>query len=419
MIHDDPRQTVKLLVLSSLYPNSIQTRHGVFVEERLRSLVASGAIQARVIAPVPWFPFKHARYGRYADFAAVPARETRHGIEITHPRYPVIPKIGMSLGPALLAAFVMPAMKRMLADGYDFDVIDAHYFYPDGVAATRLGRRLGKPVVITARGSDINIFPQFRTPRKQIVDAAHQSATVITVSHALRDNLIALGVSHDKITTLRNGVDLQRFAPIARNAAAAGLEPVSFGSVGQDVWLSVGNLIKSKGVDIAVKAIAQVPDAILLIAGTGPEATNLRRLASSHGVDQRVHFLGLVPHDDLSKYFNAADVLVLPSESEGMPNVVLEAMACGTPVVATPVGGVPELLTVPEAGRLMSKRTPEALVAAVSQLMQDYPDPQATRAHANHFSWEETTQGQLAIFHRILAADGVDMTLKQPGAKLQ
>lgn len=419
MTRDDPRQPVKLLVLTSLYPNSIQTRHGVFVEERLRSLVASGAIQARVIAPVPWFPSKRSRFGRYADFASVPAREHRHGIEIAHPRYPVIPKIGMSLGPMLLAAFVMPAINRMLADGYDFDAIDAHYFYPDGVAAARLARRLNKPVVITARGSDINIFPEFRIPRKQIVNAAHQAAAVITVSRALRDTLIALGVDNDKITTLRNGVDLKRFAPVAQHAAPADHEPILFDNSGRDVWLSVGNLIELKGVDIAIKAIAQVPDAMLLIAGTGPEEANLRRLASSHGVDKRVHFLGLVPHEDLPKYFSAADVLVLSSESEGMPNVVLEAMACGTPVVATAVGGVPELLTVPEAGRLMSERTPEALVATVSQLMQDYPAPQATRAHANHFSWEETTQGQLDLFHRILAADDVDMTQRQPGTKLQ
>lgn len=392
---------MKILVLTGLYPNSIQTRHGVFVEERLRSLLSTGEITARVIAPVPWFPFKHKRFGRYADFAAVPAREERHGIQIWHPRYLVVPRIGMTLGPSTMAKAVEPLIKRMLTENYDFDLIDAHYFYPDGVAAAKLAQRFHKPVVITARGADINKIPQFRMPRRQIMGAANRAAAIVTVSRALKSSLIELGVQAEKVTSLRNGVNLDRFVPLAQDIARTeiGCQPVNDDG---RIWLAVGHLIERKGVHIAIEALAQASGATLLIAGTGPEESNLRNLASRCGAAERVRFLGHIEHDELPTYFSAADVLVLPTGSEGMPNVVLEAMACGTPVVATSVGGIPELLTVPEAGRLMTERTPDALMAAVTDLMQDYPDRHATRTHANRFSWEETTLGQLSLFRQIL-----------------
>lgn len=392
---------MKILVLTGLYPNSIQTRHGVFVEERLRSLLSTGEITARVIAPVPWFPFKHKRFGRYADFAAVPAREERHGIQIWHPRYLVVPRIGMTLGPSAMAKAVEPLIKRMFAENYDFDLIDAHYFYPDGVAAAKLAQRFHKPVVITARGADINKIPQFRVPRRQIMGAANRAAAIVTVSRALKSSLIELGVQAEKVTPLRNGVNLDRFVPVAQDKARIEVGCKSVNGNGR-IWLAVGHLIERKGVHIAIEALAQASGATLLIAGTGPEEANLRNLASRCGVAERVRFLGHIEHDDLPTYFSAADVLVLPTGSEGMPNVVLEAMACGTPVVATSVGGIPELLTVPEAGRLMTERTPDALIAAVTDLMQDYPDRHATRIHANRFDWEETTQGQLSLFRQIL-----------------
>ena len=117
---------------------------------------------------MPWFPSRAARFGEYAGYARIPARDVRHGIAIDYPRYPVIPKVGMSLAPVLMALAVLPRLRAIIADGYDFDAIDAHYVYPDGVAAAWLGRQLGKPVVITARGSDLNVLPQYPLPRRMI-----------------------------------------------------------------------------------------------------------------------------------------------------------------------------------------------------------------------------------------------------------
>ncbi|MGH6968143.1 MAG: glycosyltransferase family 4 protein, partial [Stellaceae bacterium] len=159
--------TIRILTFTTLYPNAAQPNHGIFVENRLRHLVASGRVASRVLAPVPWFPFTHPAFGAYARYAQVPAAETRHDLAVVHPRYLIVPKFGMSLTPALLFAAALPAARR-LAAAQDFDLIDAHYAYPDGVAAVMLGRALGKPVAITARGTDVNLIPRHVLPRRMI-----------------------------------------------------------------------------------------------------------------------------------------------------------------------------------------------------------------------------------------------------------
>ena len=138
--------------------------HGIFVENRLRNLVASGEVAALVVAPVPWFPFEHKAFGRYASFARVPREEQRHGLTVLHPRYPLMPKVGMSSAPVLMYAALRHSFAEILKARFRFDLIDAHYFYPDGVAAVLLGRSLGKPVVITARGTDVNLIPRVPGP---------------------------------------------------------------------------------------------------------------------------------------------------------------------------------------------------------------------------------------------------------------
>ena len=389
---------IRLLVFTSLYPNAAQPRHGVFVEERLRHLVDSGRISATVVAPVPWFPFRNPIFGTYAAFAAVPEQEQRHGIRILHPRYPVIPKLGMSIAPFLMYRALLPALRKLKAKESDFDVIDAHYFYPDGVAAARLGATIGKPVVITARGTDVTWIPRYRRPRRQIQGAAERAAAIVTVSQALKDSLLAMDVNPEKVTVLRNGVDLDRFAPRDRTAIRARL------GLQGPVWLTVGNLVELKGVNIAVEALAQVPDATLLIAGDGPEEHRLRGLVERLGLGARARFLGAIPHAALCDYYNAADAMVLASSREGMPNVVLEAMACGTPVVATAVGGIPELITAPEAGELMRERRPEALVLAWNALWARKPDRVATRTFAERLGWQPVIEAQCALYARVLSA---------------
>ncbi len=382
---------MNILTFTTLYPNAVQPQHGIFVENRLRHLAASGRVDVRVVAPVPWFPFRAAAFGRYATFAKIPAGETRSGLDVLHPRSPVIPKIGMNVAPLLLYASVRPVIRRMMKSGFEIDLIDAHFFYPDGVAAVMLGRSLRKPVVVTARGTDINLYPSYVLPGRMIRWAADKAAGVITVSQALKDTLVDIGADPMRIHVLRNGVDLEMFRPVDRVAAGERLG-----------LLSVGHLIPQKGHDLVIRALSQLPEATLVIVGEGPEEAALKTLANSLGLNSRVKFLGPIDHDRLHEVYGAADVLVLASSREGLPNVVLEAMACGTPVVASDIGGTREIVTAPAAGVLLSGRTPEAIAAAVRNLRASPPDRSETRAFAENFSWDRTTQGQLDLFGEIL-----------------
>lgn len=389
---------IRTLLFSTLYPSSVRPSHGIFVETRLRHLLASGQVETRVVAPVPWFPFKHPRFGEYAKHAAVPAHEIRNGIDVAHPRYVLLPKIGMNMAPASLARAGLKAARQLIAQGFDFDLIDAHYFYPDGVAATMIGQALGKPVVITARGTDINLIPQYDKPRRMILQAAKECVAMITVCQALKEALIELGAPAEKITVLRNGVDLELFHPEDKPSARA-----AFGMNDRFAIASVGHLIERKGHHLAIEALAQITDAELYIAGGGEEETRLRALADRLGVTARVHFLGAMPQARLRTLYSAVDCLVLASSREGWANVLLEAMACGTPVVATNVWGTPEVVAAPEAGVLMDERSAGGIVRAITRLRQALPTRSATRAYAERFGWQPTTDGQLALFQQILA----------------
>lgn len=390
---------IKLLTFSSLYPNAQMPSHGVFVENRLRHLVDGGLVEARVVAPVPWFPSSHPRFGRFATFAKVPARETRFGLDVVHPRYFTVPHVGMNLSPLAMALAARPALKALIASGFDFDAIDAHYFYPDGVAAALLARWFRKPLVITARGSDITQLPDYAGPRRMIRWAAREASAIVTVCTALKNQLAALGADAGKIEVLRNGVDLAGFTPIDPASARDHLSLPN----GQRVIASVGHLIPRKGHELVIEAIATLPDVTLLIAGSGPEADALSDLTKRLGVQERVRFLGQLGHEQLPLVYSASDALVLASSNEGWANVLLEAMACGTPVVATDVGGSREVVDAPEAGVIVARRDGRTIADALASLLAAPPDRAATRRYAERFSWDDTTHGQERLFGSLVA----------------
>ena len=391
---------MKVLLFSSLYPSAVRPIHGIFVETRLRELIKTGQVQAKVVAPVPWFPFKAKRFGEYAQFAATPRFETRNGVEVHHPRYLLLPKVGMNLAPYAMALGALRTVRRLQREGFDPDLIDAHYYYPDGVAAGLLAKWLGKPFVVTARGTDLNLIPQYPFPRKLILETAAQASASIGVCQALMDTLGELGAERHKLHTLRNGVDLQRFVPEDRAKARQRLGLPVDGRY----LLSVGHLIERKGHHIAIEALSHLPGVTLLIAGGGPEEGALKALAKRLGVAERVRWVGVVPQTDLKWWYSAADVLALCSSREGWANVLLEAMACGTPVLATNIWGTPEVVSTPAAGLLLARRDAPALAAAWVHLHTQLPSREDTRAHAETFSWEATTQGQLRLFREVTHA---------------
>jgi len=387
---------MNILVFSTLYPNSVRPSHGIFVETRLAHLVAGSRISARVVAPIPFVANTRLVPEEFRQLGNVGYREERRGIDVIHPRYVVIPKIGMVPAPLLLYLGARRSVAVLRAKGFPFHLIDAHYFYPDGVAAAMLACEFGVPLVITARGTDINLIPQFRLPRAMIRWTAARAQGIVAVCAALKDELVALGIPAGKIRVLRNGVDLSLFSPLDKEAARAAL------GFGRSTILSVGHLIERKGHDLVIRALPSLPNVNLVIAGDGPLGQDLKRLAATLGVSDRVRFAGSVSQHDLAKLYSAADVLVLASSREGWANVLLEAMACGTPVVASNVWGTPEVVAAPEAGLLLEERTPEAIARAVAALLASPPPRAAVRAYAERFSWDETTRGQIELFDEVL-----------------
>ena len=392
---------LKVLTFSTLFPNSVKPSHGIFVETRLRELLKSGQVESRVVAPVPWFPSRHERWGDYARFAAVPAREQRNGLDVRHPRYLLLPKVGMTSAPLMLALGARAAVQQLIDEGFDPDVIDAHYYYPDGVAAALLAKWFDKPLTITARGTDLNLIPQYALPRRMIEWAARRAAGSIGVCAALMDVLRGWGHEPAKLHTLRNGVDLERFRPLPPAQMRAELAVA-----GEPLLLSVGHLIERKGHHIAIDALAQLlsarPGARLVIIGEGEERDALLARAARLGVADKVRLTGALANTELLRWYSAADVLLLCSSREGWANVLLEAMACGTPVVATDIWGTPEVVAAPAAGRLVKERSGAAFAAGVEALLSAGVDRGATRRYAEGFSWQATTDGQLALFQSIV-----------------
>lgn len=394
-------RTVKTLLFSTLYPSAARPLHGVFVETRLRELLRRGGVETKVVAPVPWFWSAAPRYGTYARIAATPRRELLNGIDVLHPRYPHLPKIGMAVAPFLLAMGALPALASLRRGGFDFDVIDAHYYYPDGVAAAMLAAWFDKPLVVTARGTDVNLFPQYRVPRLLIRWAARRAHASIGVSAALVERLRALGLDPSRLLLMSNGVDLERFDLLPRDRMREQL-----GLRGYPLILTVGNLHEHKGQRLVLEAFAllrqRFEEARLVVVGEGPDGEALRASVERAGLQGSVCLAGPVPNDELARWYSAADITVLASSREGWPNVLLESMACGTPVVASAVGGVPEIVRQPVAGRIVEERVPSGFASAIEQIFRERPERRLVRAYAEGFSWERTSCRQLALFRSLV-----------------
>lgn len=385
---------MRILTFTSLYPNAQQKRHGIFVENRMVHFAQSfPQHQVTVVAPVPWFPFKSKLFGKYADFARVQKLEQRRGLTIYHPRYLLIPKIGMNLAPLLMALSMYFFMRKLQRQGRDFDIIDAHFFYPDGVVAAWLGRVLHKPVTCTARGNDIYLYPQYPLPKRMVQWALRTVTQPIAVCRALAQAAQTLE-PEAQVLPLRNGVDLITFQPdsdrqMLRNQL--GLDDTF-------VLICVGHFIERKGQYLVIDALQQLPDTHLLLVGDGPQQRQLQQQVTALGLQQRVSFLGAKEQKALPSLYSVADCMVLASSKEGWANVLLESMACGTPVVATAIWGTPEVVASDDAGVLIDKRSAPAIAEGVNRLRANYPARQSVRAYAEGFSWDATSAALNKVF---------------------
>jgi glycosyltransferase involved in cell wall biosynthesis len=378
---------LRVLTLSTLYPDSGRPSFGPFVERQTLALAARPGVEVEVVAPVglPLWPL--SLHPHYRSKAALPAKEKRGGLAVHRPRFRIWPGLGAAGAARSLAAAVLP-----LARGLSFDVIDAEFFWPDGVAAMHLAEALGRPFSVKARGSDVHYWGGRPGIGAQMVAAAERAGGLLAVSAALKRDMAAMGMPESRIAVHYTGIEPGRFRPVDRQAAKLSL------GVDGPLIVAPGNLVPLKGHRLAVEALARLPDATLMIAGEGPERPALEALIAARGLGGRARLLGAVRPEAMPELLAAADLMLLPSEREGLANVWIEALACGTPILIADVGGAREVLDRPEAGRLV-ERDPAAIAAAALELLAAPPDPASVRKSAERFSWQRNAEE----LHRHLA----------------
>ncbi len=385
---------LRVLTLSSLFPDASRPNFGVFVERQTLGLAAHPDVALTVVAPLGVPPRPLSRLKRYRAFADLPEREIWKGVEVLRPRFTVLP----GTGGRFHVAAMQRAVWRAIA-GRAFDVIDASFFFPDGPVAAGLGRELDLPVSIKARGADIHHWGHARATAAEVVEAGEMADGLLAVSGAMARDMAAIGIPAEKIRVHRTGVDLTRFAPVDRGAAKAAL------GVSGSLVVSVGALIPRKGHDVVIDAVARLGGVTLLIAGEGEARGALEAQVARLGLGDRVRLLGSVPHDELPALIAAADVMALASSSEGLANAWVEALACGTPIVITPAGGAEEVVTSPDAGRIVA-RDVAAFSDALAELLAAPPSAEAVRRHALGFTWEANTAALYAHLAGLVQARG-------------
>ncbi|MBC2778818.1 glycosyltransferase [Parasphingopyxis marina] len=384
---------LRVLTLSTLFPDATRPTFGNFVERQTMGLAARDDVQLEVVAPIGIPPWPLSRHARYRPFAAIPEQEIWKDIIVHRPRFSLVPRIGGRFSPARMAKALLPVL-RTIRERFPFDVIDAEFFYPDGPAAMRLAEALGVPFSVKARGGDIHHWAAQAGCRPQIIAAAEEAGGVLAVSEALKADMAALGMAEEKIAVHYTGIDRTRFAPVDRTAAKAAL------GLSGPLIVTVGALMERKGQRLALEALPHIPGARLILAGEGPDRAILERRALKLGLADRVDIPGVLPHDRVAALVAAADVMVLPSVSEGLANAWVEALASGTPIVISDAGGAREVVDRREAGAIVA-RDPGAIADAVNALLADPPAQAAVAATVDRFSWERNSEQLFAHLSRL------------------
>ncbi len=377
---------MRALIITKIFPNSVERLSSPFNRRQFAEL--SKLCEVEVLATIPWFPGAAAlqRWSPAGRLSSVPAEESIDGMRARHRRFVFLPKIGHGIaGPLYAASLATTALRYRNR----VDVVLGAWAYPDGFASVAVAQMLGVPCVVKLHGSDMNVVARMRGPRQALKWALPRASRVVAVSRPLADRAIELGVSPGRIDIVLNGIDREIFRPADRADARRqlGLDPAT------KIVLYVGHLKETKGVFDLLHAFKLRGDELsgvkLVLVGGGAEATACRALSEQLGV--AATFVGEQPHERIPLWFAAADVLTLPSWNEGMPNVVVEALACGRPVVATAVGGIPDVVKG-DGGELVPPRDPQALGTALARTLAKQHDPAAISRALERPDWSTSAR---------------------------
>lgn len=392
---------IHILSLATLFPDETRPNFGIFVEKSLAALSRQSGVNLTVVAPVGMPPWPLSLHKRYAALRALPLQETWNGLTVLRPRFTLLPKVGARFNAAAIARAVLPIARRMQGDGR-LDVIDAQFFHPDGPAAHRIATVLNLPFSAKARGADISLWAQRPDTGPPILAAADAATGLLSVGRALKDDMVAVGMPASKIRVHYTGLDPERFHPMDRAEARRewGLPDDAI------VLLTVGAIIPRKGQSIVIEAMRDLPKTVhYVLAGGGDDAPRLQAMAAAQGMANRIRLLGPVPNAKLPSLYAAADLMVLPSASEGLANAWVEAQACGVPLVLSDIAPAHEMIDAADCGAIAAAE-PKAIADAISAVLARPIDRQALAERTRtRFCWERNGR-ELAAYLRGLAATG-------------
>lgn len=387
---------MKILSFSYCFPNRTSPTWGVFVHQRLTAL--AGREELQVCSPVPWFPLVSSRLGNPG-----PERDSWAGLMVHRPRFFYFPSIFKNHD----ARFYARGIRKWLFElckTWQPDILDAHFVWPDGVGVAQLARELGIPYVITLRGK---LYECLKIPsqRRQCAMALQGADAIISVSEPLAKEAIKLGVSEDRLVIIPNGIDPARLFVREKISCRRELGLPEKGRI----LVTVAHLGHRKGHHEVIRALADIPNDVKLVivggSAQGGTPDNLLDIAAEAGVKDRLILAGRQPYEKVPLYFSAADVSVLASYREGCPNAVLESLACGTPVVATDVGAVRDILPVPDTGRIVPPREIGPLREALIDVLNCQWDPLEVVRKGGVRSWEQVALFVQTVFRKVLNND--------------
>lgn len=393
---------MQIALVTNLFPTPTDPNRGIYTLRLARAL--RGKVELRVICPLPWFP--SLRWPvipeRWRRLAGVPYRYQIDGIEVISPKYPFVPRASEPVHHRLMAPAIGRALRDLNDTGPRVDLVNTHWLYPDAVAAQIAVERVHAPHVATGLGSDVNEF--FDNERlKRVIGTSLRRCDGVTVVAASMKDRLQRDCPGLHVEVVLNGVDRQRFYAVPRDEARAQL-PGVFDDRPLVIW--IGRLSAEKNPMLLLRTARRLAEQgrsiRFIVVGAGCLEVDLRNYVDDHDLSDSVDFLGERGSEEIRSWLNAADLLALTSDCEGCPNVVLEALACGTPVVATDVGSMPDVINHTN-GRRVTIGDPDALGRAIAEMLDGGPrDRTAVTSTVAHLSWHDAAERYGALYSRVL-----------------
>jgi glycosyltransferase involved in cell wall biosynthesis len=392
-----------ILIFSNLFPNSERVHRGRFTAQL--SLELNKEVNLKVVSPLPYMPKTNLlkNYELYFSYSKVPKEWQWNNIDVFYPKYLHIPKITVPIQAASIALFSKSILKRLYTK-YHIDLINVHFAYPDGFAAVLIGKKIGIPVVTTVLGSDINNQYKYKIQKSILYWTLKNSDIITTVSNSLREKVICLGIKEEKVITTPNGINKSLFYP--RNKINIREKLQLKNNIKYLIY--VGFFNKVKGIKYLLNSILLLKkmDRLkfhTLIVGNGPLNTFVRSFIDSNSLNDNISLLGIKPHDEVPLWISASDLLCLPSLNEGHPNIILESLSCGVPVIASKVGGIPEIINKYN-GILVPPANSRILAESISLAINRKWDQEQIIKNSKILSWKEAAENYINIFSKLISS---------------